>query len=166
MPCTCQNPMRKTQFGILALRGVNFGTPPELLHQYLSGLLKDGWKYVVKKSLSLKQKQQLDYIYLHINTRGCDRTLPRVFAFRDSATSRYNISSKEYQSLILQLLVSLGQNGILKRHTKKLPGLRWTLFLLMHVYALLTLPEHSEADLRYIEKQIEQYVTCIFQPYH
>ena len=113
-----QNPLWDLPYGANP-RGLFGACPPELLHQYLLGMMKYAYKFTWNLIESYSPSAgsamsatacRVDQRFKWFNTRHVDPELPRI-RFRKGARELKKLEGKDYRALVLQFIVVLGVGG-------------------------------------------------------
>jgi len=170
----CEGEAMETQFSVRALynplwdlpyganpRGLYGACPPELLHQYLLGMMKYAYKhtwhliesYSPGGSDMSSRAVRVDQRFKWFNVRHVDPELPNI-AFRKGAFKLKKLEGKDYRALVLQFIVVLGAEGnIIPAEAAAV--VQRVLWKVCEVYDMLTAYEgHTSAVLALLDRRI------------
>jgi len=148
-------------------RGIFSACPPELLHQYLLGIMKYAYKFTWAHIDSLSpgggkrmsaRACRVDDRFKLFDVRHVDPELPRT-RFRRGARKLAKLEGKDYRALLLQFIVALGVEGlIIPAVTARL--IQAVLWKVCEVYDMVTTYDgHTTSNLAIITARIKIMMT-------
>jgi hypothetical protein len=155
------NPLWDIPFGANP-RGIYGACPPELLHQYLLGIMKNAYTWTwavinaqhpVRGSGMSTTACQVDDRFKQFETRHVDPELP-VKRFRKGVLKLPYLEGKEYRALLLQFIPVIGVTDLILPQPQR-QSVQAVLWLVLELHDLLTCFEgHTESALDVIRRKI------------
>jgi len=149
--------------------GVYHGTPPELLHQFLLGLLKCAflwaWQIVLLPPKKKNAATNLDNRFMDFNTKHNDKSI-WVRHYPAGTKNLPMLEAKEYIGLVFQMIICLGTTETFL-NADSLQKVQRALCLLLILHDALWEREKLDEQLAFIDKLVPNTLDAVkeaFEP--